>query len=264
MSTNVVIIIPVYKKYHSLNLSEFKLFEQIKTVFKNREITILLPEILEKDWKQNSGFKTICFKNFYFKDKFSYSKLLCRKKFYESFSDFEYIQIIQLDCWIFNDQLNYFTSLGLDYIGAPWMVGGLECKPQEKLWKVGNGGFSLRRVKTFISLLDKIENTFIGKRPVFEFKAVGIKSFLKNAGFKNNLRYYLKDPPGEDIFWSLYIPLIFQKDEFKIADPITAAHYSFESLPDFLFKNITTCKLPMGCHNWMNNNPRFWKKHINY
>ncbi len=118
MSTNAVIVIPIYNKYQSSNISELKLFEQIKTVFKNREVFIILPKSLEKDWEKKSEFKIISFNDTYFKSKLSYSKLLCRKQFYESFSDYDYIQT---DCMVFDDKPDYFTNLGFDYIGEPWM-----------------------------------------------------------------------------------------------------------------------------------------------
>ena len=138
MSTKAVIVIPVYNKYQSLNTSELKLFEKIKTVFTNREVFITLPKSLEKNWKKNSEFKTISFNDAYFKDKLSYSKLLCRKQFYESFSDYDYIQIIQTDCWVFEDKLDYFINLKFDYIGAPWLEGAFDGYPKEKLWKIRN------------------------------------------------------------------------------------------------------------------------------
>lgn len=264
LSLNVAIVVPVYKKFQFLEKSELKLFEQIKTVLTNRQILFILPKSLEKNWIQNSGFKIISFKDSYFKDKLSYSKLLCRKQFYESFSDFDYIQIIQTDCWIFEDKLDYFTNLGLDYIGAPWMVGGFDGYPEEKLWKTGNGGFSLRRVSTFISILEQIEYNQKGKIPVFKTDQKSLKAIIKNFGIRNNLKHYLKKAPGEDIFWSIYVPQIFKQSEFKIADPVTASHYAFEVLPRFLFEKVMNGKLPMGCHNWLNNDPSFWKKHIKY
>ena len=264
MNKNTVIVIPNYKKYSELNKIELRLLEQIKTVFKNREILIILPKSFENDWNRFSVFKTLCFNDVYFKNKFSYSKLLCRKQFYQAFSDFDYIQIIQTDCWIFEDKIDYFTNLGLDYIGAPWMVGGFDGHPEEKLWKTGNGGFSLRKVSTFISILERIESSQKGKRPVFKMAPKSPKAIFKNWGIRNNLNHYIKEAPGEDIFWCTYVPKIFDQSEFRIADPVTAAQYAFEVLPRFLFEKVTNRKLPMGCHNWLNNNPSFWKDHIKY
>jgi hypothetical protein len=153
-------------------------------------------------------------------------------------------------------------NLELDYIGAPWMKGGFEGNPQGKLWKVGNGGFSLRKVKTFLSILDKIEIEAEGKKPVFKNSNRGIRGVLKNFGIRNNLKHYIKSAPSEDIFWCIYVPQIFDDEKFKISDLETAAHYSFEVHPEFLFLKITRGKLPMGCHNWMNNNVDFWKEYI--
>lgn len=264
LSSNVAIVIPVHKKFQLLEKSELKLFEQIKAIFTKREILVILPESLEEDWEQNIEFQTMSFSDNYFKDKFSYSKLLCRKKFYQSFSDYDFIQIIQTDCWIFEDKIDYFTNLGLDYIGAPWMEGGFDGHPIKKLWKTGNGGFSLRKVSSFISTLEKIEYTPKGKMAVFKSKQRSPKGIIKNFGIRNNLKHYIKEAPGEDIFWSVYVPQIFNQSDFKIADPVTASHYAFEVLPRFLFEKVTNGKLPMGCHNWLKNDPDFWKKHIKY
>ena len=37
----------------------------------------------------------------------------------------------------------------------------------------------------------------------------------------------------------------------------------FETLPEYLFQEVTEGNIPMGCHNWMNN-PDFWGKYISY
>lgn len=263
-SSCVVILIPIYKEYNSLNESEIRLLNKIKTVFSNREIRLILPKSLKKEWNNNNEFQSVSFNDNFFTDKFSYSKLLCRKFFYDTFSNFQYLQIIQTDCWVFEDKLDFFTNLNFDYIGAPWMVDAFVGKPKEQLWRVGNGGFSLRKVKTFKSIIEQIESTPKGRIPVFKFKQNTWKGIIKRFGFRNNLKHYIKEAPGEDIFWSTYIPEIFSADQFKIADPQTAASYSFEVLPEFLFREVTKGILPMGCHNWMNNNPDFWKNYIRY
>ena len=172
------------------------------------------------------------------------------------------MQIIQLDCWLFKDRLDEFMSMGFDYIGAPWMKNGLEGKPEPELWKVGNGGFSLRKVSSFLSVINQIESTKKGTSPVFTEFGRGLVGALKQRGIRNNLRHYIKSPPGEDIFWSIYVPLVFGKDEFNVADVETAAHYSFETLPRYLYESVTKGTLPIGCHNWSRNDPDFWQTHI--
>ena len=43
LSSNVAVVVPVYKNLQSLEHSEFCLLDQIKAVFTNREIIIILP-----------------------------------------------------------------------------------------------------------------------------------------------------------------------------------------------------------------------------
>jgi len=260
----VAVVIPIYKKKCDLSLEEKFLIRQLKKVFLTRQIILIVPESIKCEWIDDKNLSVLSFKNYYFTDKNTYSELLCSLSSYNRFKVFDYIQIVQTDCWVFEDRLEYFISKGFDYIGAPWMVGGFEGEPQNRLWKVGNGGFSLRKVKSFSSIINQIYSSKKGLLPVFKNRHRGLIKLIKNAGFRNNLRHYLKKTPGEDIFWCIYVPTIFNDSEFKIADLPTAAHYSFEVLPEFLFNEITKERLPMGCHNWLNNNPDFWKNYIKY
>jgi hypothetical protein len=262
MNSKVAIVIPVYKELSSHSMNEKALFEQAKKVFKSRTLFLVGPNSLDTEFIAAERFNFIPFKDKFFKDKLTYSKLLCSQKFYQSFTNYDYIQVVQTDCWLFEDQLDDYTSRGFDYIGAPWMKNGFEGKPEPELWKVGNGGFSLRKVNSFLSIIDQIQKTEKGEFPVFQDLGEGIIRTLKNKGIRNNLKHYIKNPPGEDIFWSIYVPMVFSENEFNVADTETAAHYSFETLPQFLYEKVTNQNLPMGCHNWTGNNPEFWKNHI--
>lgn len=70
-------------------------------------------------------------------------------EFYEQFAKYSYMLIYQLDAFVFSDRLLEFCRLDYDYIGAPvprylWRgVGG----------RVGNGGFSLRKITSIIRVL---------------------------------------------------------------------------------------------------------------
>ena len=252
-----VIIIPIYAQPTEI---EKRLIKKCIDVFSSRVISFVSPVSFYLN--QFPDITHVHFDPSFFINKLSYSKLLCSREFYDAFADFDFIQIIQLDCYVFEDRLDEFMSMGFDYIGAPWMKNGFEGKPEPKLWKVGNGGFSLRRVRSFLSVIEKINETKKGVLPVFQDLSKGIIGKIKKRGIRNNLRHYIKNPPGEDIFWAHYVTKIFDQNEFKIADNTTAAHYSFEVLPQFLFDEITKGKLPMGCHNWINQNPEFWSSYI--
>ena len=255
---------PLYRRIESLSPNETCLIKQVEKIFNSRSLFFASPKSLYYDLRKHHPFQTICFSDEFFENKLSYSKLLCTMDFYNSFNDFDYIQIIQTDCWVFEDHLDHFVSLGLDYVGAPWMKNGFEGKPFPEIWKVGNGGFSLRKVETFLSIIEAIQKGKKGYIPVFKDLGRGILRILKNCGFRNNLRHYIKTPPGEDIFWSIYVPAVFSEKEFRIADHRTASSYSFEVLPQFLFGQITCGKLPMGCHAWESNDPSFWNKYIGH
>lgn len=73
-------------------------------------------------------------------------------QFYEKFLSFYYILIYQLDAFVFYDALEFFCSLGYDYIGASVAYSSWYGY-KEKNPRVGNGGFSLRKVKACYQLL---------------------------------------------------------------------------------------------------------------
>src|SRR5437879_1383914 len=50
----------------------------------------------------------------------SYSALLLTRPFYERFAEYEFILIHQPDCFVFQDQLEYWCSRGWDYIAPPF------------------------------------------------------------------------------------------------------------------------------------------------
>ena len=102
----------------------------------------------------------------YFQSTHSYNKLMLSKQFYQSFANFDYILIYQLDCLVFSDQLYAWCEKGYDYIGAPFFRNyddnGTPLfknneTPKDGLCCVGNGGFSLRKVSTFLKVLSSSE-----------------------------------------------------------------------------------------------------------
>ena len=261
MSKKCAVVIPIYSEPSDLLIEERKLIDQVLNIFIERDVFLLLPNKLNGLF-DSGNYYCIYAEDCFFKNKLTYSKLLCSRFFYSTFSEFEFIQIVQLDCWVFEDRLDEFMSMDFDYFGAPWMKNGFTGKPKKELWKVGNGGFSLRKVPTFLSIIEKIDQSEKGEKPVFRDLKNSIFNHFRKKGFRNNLRHYIKKPPGEDIFWTHYIPQVFSDNEFKIADTITGSNYSFEVYPRFLFEEVTNGKLPMGCHAWEYHDPSFWNKYI--
>ena len=125
--------------------------------------------------------------------------------------------------------------MGYDYIGAPGIViapylGTLFKRKKYFHWE--NGGLSLRKVKSFIRVLD-------------------------NIGDINGLTYeeYLYD--CEDFLYSYFAS--YDKYGFTMA-PIEAANtFSVEFNLDNSFQRIKSGNLPFGTHAWQKMNYDMWK-----
>ena len=186
-----------------------------------------------------------------------YNLLMLDRSYYTRFSGYEYLLIYQLDAWVFRDELNYWCELEYDYIGAPWVKK--DDAGKFLFDGVGNGGFSLRRVRHFINVL-----SYKGPVRIFPSQQAPLSlknkiyKFLYNKGYQNTITYYKKDPTlFEDIFLSIF--LSNTKLRAKIPDPLTAAHFAFEKEPSYLYS--LTKKLPFGCHAWQKYEfNSFWKK----
>jgi hypothetical protein len=165
----------------------------------------------------------------------AYSRLLLSAFFYERFSAFEYMLILQPDALVFRDELEYWCAQDFDYIGAPWPDGQVtrpcsfrgDHRLAELLpWlnkpialHVGNGGLSLRKISSALDILQR-----------HRLKA---KLWIGN----------------EDMFWSLYSP--------RVPDEKQASLFALEKNPSAYYRTNGD-RLPFGCHAWEKHEPEFW------
>ncbi len=230
------LVIPVYKK--QLNHSETKSLQQIFNILGSYPIYFIGPENLDftpyLSIIPEAG--VIRFSDHYFKSLKGYNSLLLSQLFYKSFVDYEYILLTQLDVWVFENQLEHWTSLDYDYIGAPWLSEPPKQKrinllPMGKwmLGKVGNGGFSLRKVHSHLTIASKLKWI----------------SWLFNK--------------NEDFFWSIIVPKFYKS--FRIPMAEEAVFFAFELSPEKAYE-MTGHKLPFAVHAWEKHNPLFWKQFI--
>jgi len=258
-SSTLQIIIPIHKsslnEYETISLNRcFKILDQYT-------IVMIKPTNLNTyDIEQKYPFSRIeLFEDTFFKSISSYNHLLLSTDFYKRFEQSEYILILQPDVYIFSDNLSYWIEKGYDYVGAPWLSSSeLSSKiHQFKMFfsnlfegnkdivhryetrnRVGNGGFSLRKVATHIDLsILMIDN---------------IKHYLDNQGIHNF---------NEDIFWSIEP----QKKGYKHITPCAkeAINFAFDINPSRLYK-LNSKMLPMACHGWFKKrNLEFWRPFIN-
>lgn len=218
----VAVVIPTYKKELS-ELEEISL-AQAETMFENYDKFFAMPypldilyssehigELRFEGWSGDYG---------------EYNSLMMSAEFYRRFERYEYILLYQLDAFVFEDRLEHFCSLGHDYIGAPWISGPQYAWDHKNhVSYVGNGGFSLRRVRACIEL-------------------TGQKKLL------------LPQDVYEDTFFSLARTVGFQ-----VAPLETALEFSFEGEVRRCFA-ANGNRLPFGCHAWEKYDLAFWKPYI--
>ena len=183
--------------------------------------------------------------------------------FYSAWSDFEYMLIYQLDAYVFKDELEIWCDKGFDYIGAPVHNFILDNFTSEIEIATLNGGFSLRKIASFLQILHSFHF-------IYSFKDL-LNANLKNSFFLGPfkaLNYFLtgnntyfrlnKYDRNEDYFWAFIAP---QKDKsFKVASVSESLQFSFDNKPEKSFE-LANKTLPFGCHA-IDKNIAFWKTKI--
>src|SRR5690606_2463012 len=149
-----------------------------------------------------------------------------------------------------------FLEKDYDYIGAPWLKRRLyrylpfveKIKTSKKRYdrsaitweqnsqnRIGNGGFSLRKVKSCYDAAVKYADRIM----------------VYNARQGTSLY-------NEDTFWSKEL------FEFKYPTVEEALEFSFDKYPGLCYIENNK-NLPMGCHGWYKwKNRTFWKRHIKF
>jgi len=204
-----------------------------------------------------------------------YNRLLKSRGFYERFSDHDYILISQLDCLIFSSDLNQWMAKGYDYLAAPWFKGFAK-DHRPGLWRVGNGGLSLRRVDSYLRILgQKIVNGSIYPRwghyawkPLLESLETGIYTKISALFGLNPFSQYhtvedelKKFPYNEDVFWAIEAPKY--DPSFQVATAQEALPFAFEVAPRWSYERNSE-NLPFGCHAWTRYDREFWKEKLSY
>jgi hypothetical protein len=237
MSKITAIVIPIYKQ--EMSSSERVSFERALKVFPENDIIIVSPKSLNLGnyLALSPKLKVNTFDDYFFENIAGYNELMLSARFYERFLNYKYLLIYQLDAYIFENQLNYWEKANYDYVGSPWLISppiASNKKPKVNIqhWfvnRVGNGGLSLRKVKTHYC-------TMI-------FYWILIKFF----------------PLNEDMF--LGILMDFINPFFKKPKAMEALKFAFEMQPRKSFE-LNNHQLPFGVHAWEKYDPEFWKEWI--
>lgn len=217
------VVIPIYK--NELTKLEQISLQQVKNVLQKHDLFFAAPEGVIFNFDEEVRIER--FPKEYFESVHTYNSLMLSKWFYKRFLEYEYILIYQLDAFVFDDKLACFCEQGYDYIGAPWLDGMYQYIDDKNcIWKVGNGGFSLRNVRKAIQLLEAEKDRL--------------------AGYKHN----------EDLFFATA-----KYDFFQVAPVEVAIKFAFERNVEQCFK-MNNYRIPFGCHAWERYNLSFWKPYI--
>lgn len=228
---------------------------------------LIVPKGLEVNL---TGFQLRSFNSKYFGSVNASTRLMLSPKLYEAFRDYEYILIHHLDSLVFSDQLLQWCQMDFDYIGAPWLK-----RPDSKWVKVeavGNGGFSLRKVESFLKVIysrrysvDPVSYwlRFCATKPKYVQYLNLPRKYLKRLrpfnDVRRHIRHYIAKQWHEDRFWSREAVRYYP--EFNIASVKTALQFAFECDPKWCFES-NNYKLPFGCHAWKRYDQRFWEPYL--
>jgi hypothetical protein len=159
---------------------------------------------------------------------------------------------------------------GYDYLAAPWFKGFSE-DHTAGLWRVGNGGLSLRKVSSALRILsEQIPVWAIYPRwghyawkPLLESWESGFYrkyAVLHDMICKRALHpveeELSKFPYNEDVFWAIEAPK-FDAD-FRVAPAEEALGFAFEVAPRWCLE-YTNGNMPFGCHAWSRYDREFWE-----
>ena len=145
------IVLIVYKHLDQYDENEQQAFRNLLQVFFARDFFIVCPRPLVEEYSQYAPCIALEVSSLSYQ---GYNNLCKSVGFYQTFLDlgYTYQVIVQLDVWIFQDNLEYFLrefdEKGYDYIGAAWYGVGF-CKGDGV---VGNGGFCIRRLSKFAEI----------------------------------------------------------------------------------------------------------------
>lgn len=242
---NPVVLIPAHRE--TLTSDEEASLRQCRRVLGHYDCRVLVPEGLALP-EAFAGLKPVPFPSTRFSSIQNYSRLLLSAEFYDRFQEHDFMLICHLDAWVFRDELATWCAREFDYIGAPWGDAAFLHEPPWRKqipaaarfprlarllygqdFRVGNGGFSLRRI----------------------------------SGFQRVLRHHAAEAgrwsTNEDMFWSIWGARLDAR--FRIAPETQAMRFALELEPRRYVRRMHG-RLPFGCHAWKKYDPDFWASHI--
>lgn len=180
------------------------------------------------------------FDKYFFQNTATYSQLCMNYNLYSTYKEYEYLFIYQTDCYLLRDEFSLFCN-GYDYIGAPvcstdcgWPTVKTVNGVQQYSPIIGNGGFSVRKIETFLDITD----------PNGDFR--------KSVQLTDEL---IKELLWEDLFICVELPKFY---DINIAPLKVGYEFAWDMSVDVIYNYFNITKFPMCIHAW-DKNIRFWQ-----
>lgn len=235
------------------------------------------PESLEVS---RPGFGVRRFPGRFFGSVNAHTRLVMSERFYEAFTDYEYILIYHLDALCFSDELIEWCDRGYDLIGAPFFQivtpagSNGDGTPQDHVYgeisgSAGNGGFALRRVQACLNVLRShvpAEDPKEIWRRVTEGRSLPYRLAMLPVRWVKHLKAFnsakwecTRHWVVEDLFFA-HRAAHFAPG-FRVAPVPEALRFAFEVKPRRCFE-LTGGRLPFGCHAWQRYDRSFWEPYL--
>ena len=266
-SKQVAIVVALSNRNYLTETEEISL-NHLRHYLGHYDKYILIPKSLDYSIPD---FDTVRFDDRYFGSAIAHRDLLFSREYYEAFSGYEFMLSYHLDVLVFSDQLKEWCDKDYDFIGPPWVKH--EDAPyhgnSNYEGKVGNGGFSLKKVSSFLRLLESKEyainpedywKRYHAHKSLPERMLNWPKKVMMRSHRVNNIAWEIKRwERNDDLFIAdrarHYYP------GFRIAPVNDALRFGFECVPRYCYE-LTGHKLPFGCHAWERYDREFWEQFL--
>lgn len=261
---SVAVVVPLSMSFNPTTDEEVSL-RHLTHFLGSYDKYMLAPHGIQVDFQE---FKVKYFSKRFFGSVKAHSQMLLSQEFYASFLDYEYILMYHLDALVFSDQLLEWCDAGYDLIASPWIPHKDAPYGIDSRWagKVGNMGFSLLKVRSFLKVLTS--NRYAVDSEFYDREALKVehgldrvilraKKWIKRLKRFNNVQWEVAGY-GQPVDWFWASRAQHYYPDFSIAPLDVALKFSFECVPRHCFE-LTNHTLPFGCHAWQRYDREFWE-----
>lgn len=236
---SAALVLPIYRQ--RLDSGRLHAVDRAVAVLRHGDWHFVGPQSLDTEfYEQRYGVPVVRYADSCFESVHSFNNLLLSDAFYASFERYDFMLLVHDDAYVLRDDLPVWLSSPYDYVGAPWPNGidvnskmPRRARIQRRPLKVyvGNGGFSLRRIRTCRALLEE---------------------------FPDEAAWFRKTSSNEDVFFSA---LGQMSRRFVLPSLRVAAGFAWETEIAWLH-DLCEGQIPMAAHGHLGSERDFFRRVI--